>query len=93
MSKKMSRQMARDHQAWKREREGRPISETDRAALELMRALRKHTHAAELGDGARALALQGLRNSIDRLAEVITGERDYFHAKHHSLCQGPRGTS
>ena len=27
--------------------------------------------------------------AIDRMAEVITGDREYFYSKPHSLAQGP----
>jgi hypothetical protein len=32
---------------------------------------------------------QALKNAIDDMAGELTGDREYFFAKHHSLCQGP----
>lgn len=71
--------------------QGAQISRVDEEALELMRKLRTHTYAA-IGDCPRAVAARALQEAIDGMAEVITGDREYFYAKHHSLAQGPRGS-
>ena len=43
--------------------------------------LRTHTHACESGGSPRALAAQALQTAIDGMAEVITGNCEYFFAK------------
>lgn len=72
----------------KRAEEAAKISRVDEEALELMRKLRTHTYGAELGDGPRAVAARALMTAIDGMAEVITGDREHFFAKAHSLAQG-----
>jgi hypothetical protein len=57
-----------------------------------MEKLRRHTYGGGLGDNPRALAARALMQAIDGMVEVITGDREYFYGKPHSLAQG-HGTS
>lgn len=61
------------------------ISAVDEAALELMRKLRTHTYGRALLDDPRSLATAALQKAIDDMAEVITGDPEYFYAKLHSI--------
>ncbi|WP_448030233.1 hypothetical protein [Bradyrhizobium liaoningense] len=60
-------------------------ADKDKSLLELFAKLRPQMHCADLGDGPRVPALQGLRTSIDRVVEVVTGDREYSYGKHHSI--------
>jgi hypothetical protein len=41
-------------------------------------------------DHPRSVAPRALMTAIDNMAGVITGDREYFFAKAHSLAQGPK---
>jgi hypothetical protein len=64
------------------------ISSLDQDMLELMGRLRRYTYGGELGDSPRAVAAKALMQAIDDMAGVITGDREYFYGKPHSLAQG-----
>jgi hypothetical protein len=66
------------------------ISPLDREMLELMGRLRRFTYGAELGDSPRCTAARALMTAIDDMAGVVTGDRDYFWQKPHSLAQGSK---
>ena len=56
--------------------------------LELLRKLRPFTNRADMGSDPRLLTLQSMHKAIDDVAEAITGKRDYFWAKLHSIGGG-----
>jgi PAS domain-containing protein len=68
------------------------IGLVDREALELMRALRKHTFGA-IGDGPHSVSKRALQAAIDDMAGVITGNREYFSSGDgRQVLTGPRGS-
>jgi hypothetical protein len=87
----MPSKYGREYRRQRREREQSEMSPADQRALELMRELRPYTYGAALGEGPRAIAMRALMTAIDEMAGVITGDREYFFAKTHSLCFGDKG--
>lgn len=86
MSKKDRREYRRQKET---ERAAQP-SILDQELLELMRRVRNFTHSAELGTSPRSVALATLQKSNDEVAGAITGDREFYFAKHHSIVQGPK---
>ena len=56
--------------------------------LELLGKVRPFTYRADMGSDPLSLALQTLHKAIDDVAEAVTGRRDHFWAKHHSIGSG-----
>ncbi len=61
----------------------------DQELLVLMGRVRNFTYGGELGDDPRCLAQRALQKAIDEMAGVLTGDPEYYYAKHFSSLQGP----
>jgi hypothetical protein len=84
----MNKKYRDEYRRQKRAESASQISSLDQEMLELMSRLRRYTYGGELGDNPRALAAKALMLAIDHMAGVITGDREYFYGKPHSLAQG-----
>ncbi|MGJ5137327.1 hypothetical protein ACQR1V_05015 [Bradyrhizobium oligotrophicum] len=76
----MTRKERLDYQKWKREREGLQLSLRDQEMLDVLTKARAFTHGCDLGDNAWCLMMQRLRDAIDDVGTLMTGNREYFHA-------------
>jgi hypothetical protein len=84
----MNKKYRDEYRRQKRAESAAQISSLDQEMLELMGRLRRYTYGGELGDNPRAVAAKALMQAIDDMAGVITGDREYFYGKAHSLAQG-----
>jgi len=55
--------------------------------LILLGKLRTFTYRSDQGSDPMSLALQALQKAIDDVAEVLTSNREYFWAMHHSIAE------
>lgn len=81
----MTRKERIEYMKWKREREGPQLSMREQGLLGLLGKVRPFTYRADMGNDPLSLALQALHKNIDDIAEAVTGRRDYFWARHHSI--------
>lgn len=81
----MTRKERLEYLKWKRELAGEHLFTREQELLELLGKLRTFTFRADQGSDPMSLALQALQRAIDDVAQALTGKRDYFWAKHHSI--------
>ena len=79
----MNKKYRDEYRRQKRAESAAQISSLDQEMLELMGRVRRYTYG-----GGRAVAAKALMQAIDDMAGVITGDREYFYGKAHSLAQG-----
>ena len=75
----------RDYLKWQRELRGPNFTMREQEMLDLMGKLRTFTYRSDQGSDPTSLALQQLKKAIDDVAAAVTGDPEYFWAKHHSI--------
>jgi hypothetical protein len=81
----MTRKERLEYLKWKREMTGPQLTLRDQEFLDVLAKARGFTHGCDLGDNAWCLALQRLRSAIDEIGSRMTGDREYFWTKGHSI--------
>ena len=81
----MTRKERIEYMKWKRERTGPHLTVREQEMLAALDKVRNFTHGADAGDTPWHLALKRLRTAIEDVGTMMTGDREYFHAKHHSI--------
>jgi hypothetical protein len=69
---------SRDERRRRKAEQAAAISEFDREALDLMREVRRHVGGAQYSEHPRGMASFALQTSIEKWAEVVTGDAEYF---------------
>jgi hypothetical protein len=81
----MTRKERLEYLKWKREREGPILTVRDQEMLAALDKARNFTRAADAGNSPWHLALQRLRIAIEDVGTMMTGDKEYFWTKSHSI--------
>lgn len=76
---------SREYRRQRRQEEAAQISARDHELLELMGRVRRQVSGFEGAVTPEGQARAAVSQAIDELAAVITGDGEYYHAKHQSI--------